>query len=202
MISTKEFKISSNDDVDRFKKEIGTSQRIHLDLKETKLEKTKFTDLFEKLSTIKNLNEFQIDMSHTSIDDDRTSSFVNALSSFTDLKILNLNFEKVKISESNFDKIIKSINNTRLERLYLNFNNVELTKKMRESMMSLVKDSSSLTSVSINTKSSKISKEDVERINEIMRPIKWFVHWHDFPELWPTHYCTHSCLGSTFPALF
>ncbi len=184
-----DFKISSSKDIETFKNSVGKSDRIHLDLKDTKLDNNQFIDVFKKLAETKK-HEFQLDLSNNVMDDEKMNSFVKCFESWDSLKNLKMNLGNIKFSEEQFSKMIDSIQNMKnLERLQLNLKNVDLTKKMRDRLENLFENLPSVKDLAINTKSSNITQDDVKRINEIMRSFPRFVHFHDFPSLYPAHFC-------------
>jgi hypothetical protein len=189
MQHTGEFKISSPQDIETFKNSLGKTEKVHLNLKDSKLDNKQFVDVFNKLAESKK-NEFHLDLSNTEIDDTKMNSFVKCFESWDNLKNLKMNLSKVKFSEDQFNKMFDSIQNMKnLEKIQLNLKNVDMTKKMRDRLENLFKNLPSVKELAINTKSSNITEDDVRRINEMIRSFPRFVHFHDFPSLYPSHFC-------------
>ena len=185
-----DFKISSPQDIDTFKNSIGKTDSVHLDLKDSKLEKNQFIEIFDKLAETKK-KEFHLDLANTLMEDDKIDAFVKCFNSWDSLKNLRINFSNMKFSETQFSKILDSVQNLKnLEKLQMNLKNVNLNRKMRTRLESLFENLPGVKELAINTKSSTVTEEDVRKINDIIRSFPRYVHWHDFPSLYPSHFCS------------
>ncbi len=184
-----QMQISKPEDIENFKSSVGKATQIQLNMKDAKIEKKDFIEIFDKLAETKK-TEFKLDLSNTEMDDERISSLTNCLTKWDSLKDLSINFSNIKFSDKQFSQMINSIqNNQSIEKLQLNLNNVDLDRKMRKNLETLFEKVPNMKEVAINTKNSNITQEDVQRINSLISTVPRFVHFHDFPSLYPSHFC-------------
>jgi hypothetical protein len=159
-----EFKIYKDSDLDHYKKEFDKVDCIRLDLRNTKLSKDKFQELFERLTvTSHKLNALQIDISDFDRLDDDYISYMSMSIRSLNLKTFIFNFSECQLTDSQFECLVYDslMAMTKLEKLYLFMENIkfdECKAKILEKLFSKLKG---LEYLYMDLKKNKLEKDDI-----------------------------------------
>ena len=167
-----EFKIIKDHDVDTFKKDFDKIDSIKLDLKNNKLHKVKFLELFERLSVTK-LSYFQLDLSnYDGLDNEKFEAIVNCIRNWN-LKTFILLISGVKLTDTQFDSLVfeslRTMNN--LENLYLDIQNINFSKSKMKTLEHLIPKMENLNNIFINLRNNNLLKEDIAHISKEIQHI-------------------------------
>lgn len=190
-IKHQDFILENDEDVDKYVGEISQFDNVHLNLRNTKVNTSKFKSLFDNLCRSQK-TIFEIDLSNTEMNEEKVDSILTCLRNWENLKQLHLNFSNLNFTDQQFKNICDSIEKSKkLELLTFNLENVVMDKEKRDYLFSLFEDLPNLKNISINTKNTEMNKEDVYRINKIIHRYPSFVHFHDFPSIASPHFCSY-----------
>ena len=167
-----EFKIIKDHDVDSFKKDFDKVDSIKLDLKNNKLHKAKFLELFERLSVTK-LNYVLIDFTnYDGLDSEKFEAFVNCIRNWNP-KTLILLLSGIQMSDTQFESLIyeslRTMNN--LENFYLDIQDIKFNKNKMKSLEKLIPKLVNLSNIFINLKKNNLHNEDISHISKEIQHI-------------------------------
>jgi hypothetical protein len=167
-----EFKIIKDHDVDSLKSDFDKVDIMKLDMKNNKLSKVKFDELFERLAATK-LQYFQLDfMNYEGLDSDKIDSMVKCLRSWN-LKTLILLFSGVKMSDDHFESLVFETlrTHTNLENLYLDLERCNLSKSKLRTLERIIPKLDNLSNLFINVKNNDLEKTDIVHISKEIQHI-------------------------------
>jgi hypothetical protein len=167
-----DFKIIKDHDVDTLKSEFDKVDSIKLDLKNNKLSKVKFDELFERLSVTK-LQYFQLDlMNYEGMHPDKLESIIKCLRSWN-LKTFILLFSGVKISDNDFESLLFETlrTHTNLENLYLDLERCGLSKNKLRTLERIIPKLENLSNIYINLKNNDLVKNEIVQLSKEIQHI-------------------------------
>jgi len=167
-----EFKIIKDHDVDAFKKDFDKVDSVKLDLRNNKLHKNKFEELFERLAATR-IQYFSMDLSnYENLDEDKFESIVKCLRNWN-LKTLILFIPGVKLNDNQFESLfyesLRTMSN--LENLYLDMENTNFNKSKMRALERVLPKLENLNNVYINIKNNNILKDDITTISKEIQNI-------------------------------
>jgi len=178
----KEVKIANPEDIENNKVALTQGDSVHLDLKDTSLDKNQFIQLFDQMAKTQK-TDFQLDMSNIELDEDRFNALNNCVKNW-DLKHFHLNASNCKFSDSSFTNLCNSLKKMQnLEKLHLVLENVDMNRAKRAVLEDLLSTLPNAKNVAINTRSSNMTQNDIQRIHDLVVHFPHFHIWHDYPSL-------------------
>jgi hypothetical protein len=166
MSQTKEISIMSKEDLNLLDKNL---HHIHLDLSKAALDKEKFAEAFHKIQNNTNLRQLQLDLSNCHISDEEINIMADCLSKIN-LNHFHLDLTSVDISENQLERILKPLYDmTELQKLHFAFENVEMSKAMKDMLHDCFKKMPHLKNVRLNVKNNKtISDADISNFKNVL----------------------------------
>ncbi len=167
-----EFKIIKDHDVDSLKNDFDKVDTVKLDLKNNKLHKAKFEELFERLSVTK-IQYFQLDLAnYEGLDADKFEAIVKCLRSWN-LKTLILLFSGVKLADDQFESLIFETfrTHTNLENLYLDLESIGFSKNKMRTLERIIPKLENLNNIYINLKNNDLGKNEIVQLSKEIQNI-------------------------------
>ena len=173
MLDKYEFKVSSNEDVDKIKmNESDKIQNIHLNLRgaTSPLDKTKFTELFDKLKNVKNFERVHLDLTkYPNLDDEKISAISNSIAGMSNLKELHLHISDISFNDAQFKNMLKPLKmKDSIEKLHLVCENVNMNFYKRKKIEKLMNSLPNLKFVHINVKRNNLTQEDLGDLHKLL----------------------------------
>jgi hypothetical protein len=166
-----ELKITKADDIANIEKsDFKNIDHIHLDLKDSNLDKDKFLEVFGKIKDTEKHQKFHLDLSNIEFDDDKVSAIAKCFQNWSQLKNLHIHMNEAKISTEQFEKLIydSCIGMKQLEKFHLSCENVNMTTSKRKAVERLIKELPNLKRIRLNFRRNNMTKEELTDLHNLL----------------------------------
>ena len=165
-----DLRVIKDQDVDEIKKEIKDMKdtfNIHLDIRNSELNKQKFGDLFKLISQGKP-NQFRLDLTEIDLDDEKIQEISKCFEKW-DLNKFKLIMSNLKMNEEQFENIFNAISKMKnLQHLHLEMENVNMNNKKRKIIDKTLKEMTKLNDVYISVRKNKIPENEINQFYKLV----------------------------------
>jgi hypothetical protein len=170
-----DIRITDNKDIDEVLKndikKMSSSGNIHLDIRNSKLNPDKFSELFGILSKGQP-HQFKLDLTEVELNDDRVKDICKCLESYKDLSQFKLFMSNINLSDKQFESIFNSLGKLKnIQSLHLELENVDMNNQKRKIMESSLSNMKKLSDIYINVRRNNMKEEDIKVIDRLMNRI-------------------------------
>lgn len=166
-----DFEVIKNADIEKYKHDFDKVDTIKLDLRNNKLSKGKWEELFQRLSATKIIH-FQLNLdNYDELDDSKVMDLVDCLKVWN-LHSLVLNFSNVKLTDAQFEQIFYEAicMMTKLVKLAIDIENVKFDEFKARCLEKLLQKLQ-LKEFYLNIRRNHVSKDELARITKFMSHI-------------------------------
>ncbi len=167
MIDKFTFSISINKDLENFQLESGSKiNHLHLNI-ENKIENSKLSSIFEKLSSCDVYNRFHLNLTEFELNKENSKIIIDYVQGLK-IRELNINILNCEINDELFEKFIISCltNKQTLEKLHLTLENIDLNKNKITSLIAGLSSLPKLNHVFINIKKNNLPLEEMTELTK------------------------------------
>jgi hypothetical protein len=165
------FTIHKDEDIDKYRKDFDKINHIHLDLRNHKLSNDKFIELFERLSATK-LEDAHFDFEGLCFEESELSAIIKCLSCW-DLRKCSLNFDNVRIPDTQFERLIDALRFMgSLEKLNLRFRNIGMNDYKLKALCQHLEKVHNLENFFIDISGNGLEKEQIVHLSKVMNGFK------------------------------
>ena len=167
-----EFKVTSNRDVDIMNpKDFEKIDHVHMDLTNSKLDESKFFEIFDRLAETKQNRKFHLDLTKVDLDEQKVNRIVNCFENWSELTNLHLHAREMKLDDREFEKLLnKGISKLQnLTKIHIALQNVNMNTAKLTSLQNLVKTLPKLVQVKFNLNKENLTQKEIQSIEEITK---------------------------------
>lgn len=164
-------KLTRNEDFETLKvQDWKKIDHLHFDFTNNKVDKSKFIEIFSKISGNNLEKKFHLDFTNVELDDDRIEAMCKCMRNFTNLRNLHFHFKDTKFSDEQFDKFmcdcIASFKN--LEKLHFEMENCNVNPKKIKFIENFIKELPKLKNCRLNFRRNNLKKEELGVLHNLI----------------------------------
>lgn len=173
MKENKELKITNNNDVDNFNlNNYQYINHIHIDITNSKLDQSKFLEIFDRLAKTKQDRKFHLDLTNVDLDQQKIESILNCFENWKEsLKNLHLHFYQTKLEDQDFDKFfnlgVSKLQN--LTKIHISMKDAKMTTTKLTSLQNLINKLVKVENVKINVSKENLTQKDIDSFETTVR---------------------------------
>jgi hypothetical protein len=165
-----EFKISKNEDVDKFEQaNYDNIDHLHIDSSEGYIDNEKLIKVFERLSTTKQDRKFHLDLKKLKLEMVLINKLLNCFGKWHELVNLHFHFREVRFDEETFKRLMEGITKlNNLTKIHLLLESCEINTTMANYIEQSLKKLPKLNNVRLDLTNNKLNEKDVANLKKLV----------------------------------